>query len=83
MPKQNIKTENRITTLEEWRKACECDIKEIKETITNHIPTSIKELDTKIDGIKEELNKRPSWFITALVSLLLMLVGTLLGIIFK
>lgn len=62
----------------------------VEKIETNHLPHIQKGLDdlsikveNGFDDIMDKINKRPSWFITGLVSLLLMLVGTLLGIIFK
>jgi peptidoglycan hydrolase CwlO-like protein len=75
MVKGNGKTEHRITKLEGCVNDIQGDISEIKNTINNHIPTSIKELDTKIDGIVETINKRPTWLMTFVFLLLSFLLG--------
>ncbi len=72
-----LKIERRISVLEEKYKAIAQDIAEIKLSLNNHITDISKQLIE----IRDAINKRPSWFITGLVSILVMLMGILLGII--
>lgn len=72
-----IKTESRLTALEEWAKAVTQDIGEIKTSLSNHITDITKQLIE----IRDTINKRPSWFVSGLVSLLVLLIGILLGIL--
>jgi len=62
---KKIEYEHRLTRIETFIKVITEDIGDIKKDLHNHI----NDLGEKIDDVKYQLNKRPNWMVTALVTI--------------
>jgi hypothetical protein len=56
-----------------------CEITDIKTNHLHELKESTKSLDNEIQALKDELNKRPTWGITMLISITLALMSFILG----
>jgi hypothetical protein len=75
-----IKLENRLTRLEECNKYMQEDVTYIKRQVDNHLPTSIHELDKKMDSF---ILKAKTQFVTTLLGVLMLLIGVIIDITLK
>ena len=55
------------------------EIKDIKENHLHTINEEIKNLTTKLEAQKEQLDRRPTWMITFIISLCMALIAFILG----
>jgi hypothetical protein len=78
MEEHNGKIEHRLTKLEGCQDYMQEDIAHIKRQVDNHIPTSISKLDEKLDSY---ISKSNTQFVSILITLLLLLVGTIINLI--
>lgn len=74
-------TNERIASMETCIKEVIPRIEKRMDSIDVKLNNHIVHISAKIDTIEEALNKRPSWFMTLIIGLLLALLGIVLGFI--
>ena len=76
---KNNKQDLAILSISKDIEFIKCEITDIKTNHLHSINGEIRELNKEISNLKDELNRRPTWFITFIISLCMALIAFILG----
>jgi len=75
---EKIKVHERIATLEQCYKYIKDELDHIRGQVDNHLPSAINRVDNKLD---EYISKSKTRSIITLISILMLLLGTIINIL--
>lgn len=70
----------RIREIEKKIVALETKQEDIFVAVEDHIPNQIKEIHTNLDNLREKISNQPTWKIVSLMSMLIGILLTILGL---
>ena len=75
----NTKQDLAILAIQKDIEFIKCEMVDIKTNHLHNINDEIKTLNKEIGNLKDKLNRRPTWFITFIISLCMALIAFILG----